>query len=100
MLERLSVEPLGLERAVQRRAQSPALGWFAAALVSAIRVYQWLLSPLLGPCCRFEPSCSRYTVLCIERGGPWRGLYWGLRRLLRCHPFSAGGHDPPPEVSA
>src|SRR5688572_14496307 len=79
--------------------RSPSLA-LSALLVLLIRIYQWLLAPLLGPCCRFEPSCSRYTISCIERGGPLRGLWWGLRRILRCHPFSAGGHDPPPEFSA
>jgi len=72
----------------------------AALLVALIRVYQWFLSPLFGASCRFEPSCSRYTIACIERGGPLRGSWWGLKRLCRCHPFCAGGHDPPPEFSA
>lgn len=69
-------------------------------LCLSIRVYQWLLSPLLGNCCRFEPSCSRYALLCIERLGPVRGSWLSLRRLLRCHPFCPGGHDPPPEVTS
>lgn len=70
------------------------------ALLLTIRVYQCLLSPLLGNCCRFEPSCSRYAQLCIERLGPLRGTWLGLLRLLRCHPFCPGGHDPPPEVTS
>jgi len=69
-------------------------------LCLSIRVYQYLLSPLLGNCCRFEPSCSRYALLCIERLGPVRGSWLSLRRLLRCHPFCPGGHDPPPEVTS
>jgi uncharacterized protein len=69
-------------------------------LCLSIRVYQCLLSPLLGNCCRFEPSCSRYAQLCIERLGPLRGSWLALRRLLRCHPFCPGGHDPPPEVTS
>ena len=121
MLERLSVEPransqcVGLARsrnsvtarlslAVTARlsfAATARLSFAAAAvLVLLIRAYQWFLAPLFGACCRFEPSCSRYTIACIERGGPLRGLWWGLRRLSRCHPFCAGGHDPPPEFSA
>jgi putative membrane protein insertion efficiency factor len=107
MLERLSVEPrANRERVAQYRepARSSAgtllASGFGALVVALIRVYQWLLAPLLGACCRFEPSCSRYTIACIERGGPVRGLWWGLRRLCRCHPFCAGGHDPPPEFSA
>jgi uncharacterized protein len=70
------------------------------ALCLTIRMYQLLISPLLGNCCRFEPSCSRYAQLCIERLGPVRGSWLALRRLLRCHPFCPGGHDPPPEVTS
>ena len=65
-------------------------------LMGMIRVYQWTLSPLLGPCCRFYPSCSCYTHEAIERHGVIRGLWLGVRRLLRCHPFVAGGYDPVP----
>jgi uncharacterized protein len=72
----------------------------ASLLIGLIRIYQWTLSPLLGGCCRFEPSCSRYSVLCIQRLGPFRGALFGLRRLLRCHPFCPGGHDPPPEMTS
>jgi putative membrane protein insertion efficiency factor len=61
-----------------------------------IRVYQWTVSPLLGPCCRFHPSCSCYTHEAIERHGAIRGLWLGARRLLRCHPFVEGGYDPVP----
>jgi uncharacterized protein len=65
-------------------------------LMGMIRVYQWTLSPLLGPCCRFHPSCSCYTHEAIERHGAVRGLWLGARRLLRCHPFVEGGYDPVP----
>jgi len=63
-------------------------------LMGMIRVYQWTLSPMLGPCCRFHPSCSCYTHEAIERHGAVRGLWLGARRLLRCHPFVEGGYDP------
>ena len=62
-----------------------------------IRLYQWTLSPLLGPRCRFYPSCSCYAHSAIERYGVLRGMWLALRRLLRCHPFSPGGYDPLPE---
>jgi putative membrane protein insertion efficiency factor len=65
-------------------------------LQAAIRAYQLTLSPLLGPACRFEPSCSRYASEAIERHGPWRGGVLAARRLLRCHPFRPGGYDPVP----
>ena len=62
-----------------------------------IRAYQLLVSPLLGPRCRFYPSCSCYTHTAIERYGAWRGMWLGLRRLLRCHPLNKGGYDPVPD---
>jgi hypothetical protein len=68
-------------------------------LLSLIRGYQRVLSPLLGSVCRFEPSCSRYTATCIERFGAARGSWLGLRRIARCHPFHPGGLDLPPDVT-
>lgn len=69
----------------------------AQALIFLIRVYQRLLSPLLGPRCRFHPSCSQYAAEAIERFGPWRGGWLALRRLSRCHPLHPGGIDPVPD---
>ena len=63
-----------------------------------IRGYQLTLSPLLGRQCRFLPTCSQYTLEAVQRFGALRGSWLGLRRLLRCHPFHAGGHDPVPET--
>jgi putative membrane protein insertion efficiency factor len=62
-----------------------------------IRGYQLAISPMLGPRCRFYPSCSCYAHAAIERYGIVRGGWLGLRRLLRCHPFNAGGYDPVPD---
>ncbi|MFT6914333.1 MAG: putative membrane protein insertion efficiency factor [Motiliproteus sp.] len=67
------------------------------ALLICIRGYQWLISPLLGNNCRYYPSCSSYCIEAIEMHGPVRGLYLGLRRLLRCHPFTRGGIDLVPD---
>lgn len=64
--------------------------------VLLIRAYQVAISPLLGPVCRFEPSCSRYAITCIENHGVLKGSVLALRRLGRCHPFHPGGYDPPP----
>ena len=68
----------------------------ARAIILLIRVYQWTLSPLMGNVCRFEPSCSRYTIECIRIHGAFTGIWLGFRRVLRCHPFNPGGYDPPP----
>jgi uncharacterized protein len=65
-------------------------------LILIVRFYQLTLSPLLGNVCRFEPSCSRYAVACLELHGAWRGSWLAVRRLARCHPFHPGGYDPPP----
>ena len=65
-------------------------------LIGAIRFYRRAISPLKPPVCRFEPTCSAYALEAIERHGPWRGSWLGLRRLLRCHPFCRGGYDPVP----
>ena len=66
-------------------------------LVWMIRGYQGMISPLLPPACRFEPSCSRYTATALGRHGLLRGLLLGSWRILRCNPLCAGGHDPVPE---
>ena len=67
-------------------------------ILAAIRVYWWTLSPLLGNVCRYHPSCSRYTAVCVERFGPVKGSWLGIKRVSRCHPWAEGGFDPPPEL--
>jgi putative membrane protein insertion efficiency factor len=61
-----------------------------------IKGYQYLIRPVLRPCCRFYPSCSQYAEDAISKYGVCQGILMALKRLLRCHPWSPGGHDPLP----
>ncbi|HYB63620.1 MAG TPA: membrane protein insertion efficiency factor YidD, partial [Steroidobacteraceae bacterium] len=63
---------------------------------AAIRFYQLALSPLVGPACRFYPSCSQYALEAVARFGVLRGGWLSILRLGRCHPFNPGGYDPVP----
>lgn len=66
-------------------------------LLAVLTGYRRLISPMLVPRCRFEPSCSAYAVAAIETHGAARGCWLALRRLLRCHPLHRGGYDPVPD---
>ena len=65
-------------------------------MIGLIKLYQWTLSPLLGQRCRFYPTCSQYAVESIQKYGAWRGAFYTIRRLSKCHPWHDGGHDPVP----
>ena len=65
------------------------------SLIALVRIYQLLLSPLIGPTCRFYPSCSAYFIASVQKYGTLRGTLRGIARICRCHPFHPGGHDPP-----
>jgi len=67
-------------------------------LIALVRGYRLLLSPWLGSQCRFEPTCSAYALAALQAHGAAGGSYLAARRLLRCHPWCAGGHDPVPST--
>ena len=67
-----------------------------AVLMALVRAYRLLLSPWLGSACRFTPTCSLYALEALERHGALGGSYLAACRVLRCHPWCAGGHDPVP----
>ena len=70
--------------------------FFNLILIVPIKIYQILISPLLGPSCRFTPTCSQYTIEAIQKYGPLKGGWLGFRRIIRCHPWGGCGHDPVP----
>jgi len=65
-------------------------------LIGFLRSYRLLISPLYGQVCRFHPTCSAYALGAVERHGAAKGSYLAARRLMRCHPWNAGGYDPVP----
>ncbi|WP_276309677.1 membrane protein insertion efficiency factor YidD [Salinicola acroporae] len=64
--------------------------------IGLIQLYRYGISPVIGPRCRFWPTCSNYALEAINLHGPWRGTWLAIRRLLKCHPFHPGGVDPVP----
>lgn len=73
------------------RAADRVASWGVVAVVMG---YRATLGPVMGGQCRFHPTCSQYMLDAVARYGAWRGVWLGLRRIARCHPWSAGGHDP------
>ena len=86
----VSVSPLAFVLA----AINAALAWL---MLAGIGFYRRFISPLIGPRCRFTPTCSAYGLEAIQRHGPWRGGWLTVKRLLRCHPFTPCGCDPVPD---
>jgi len=62
-----------------------------------VRFYQWCISPLIPSSCRYQPTCSAYMVDAINIHGPFKGVWLGLKRISRCHPWGGSGYDPVPE---
>ncbi|HCU58780.1 MAG TPA: membrane protein insertion efficiency factor YidD [Alphaproteobacteria bacterium] len=65
-------------------------------LIKLVRIYQKFLSPLCGGCCRYRPTCSEYMIEALKKHGVIKGLYLGIKRILRCHPWGGSGYDPVP----
>lgn len=65
-------------------------------LLSLIAAYRYAISPLMGPRCRFLPTCSEYAAEAVKRHGVWQGGWLATKRILRCHPWNPGGFDPVP----
>ena len=65
--------------------------------IGVIKFYQTVLSPMLGPTCRFHPSCSHYAIDAITEHGIIKGCWLSIKRILKCHPLNDGGYDPVPE---
>jgi len=72
----------------------PTLG--VEAVKGVIVLYRWLISPLLGPMCRFSPSCSSYALAALQKYGMLKGIWLSLTRVAKCHPWHPGGVDPLP----
>ena len=70
---------------------------FIAPVILAVRIYQWIISPLFPPSCRHTPTCSVYTIEALKEWGLLKGLYLGIRRVLSCRPGGSHGHDPVPK---
>lgn len=68
--------------------------WLQQIICLPIKLYQYLISPLIQPSCRYYPSCSNYALAAIKHYGIRKGLWMTVKRLLRCHPWSCGGYDP------
>ncbi|MBC7830233.1 MAG: membrane protein insertion efficiency factor YidD [Chitinophagaceae bacterium] len=64
--------------------------------IAIIKLYQWIISPILGPKCRFTPSCSNYALEALRKYGIFKGTWLTVKRISRCHPFGGHGYDPVP----
>ena len=71
--------------------------FFKYIFILPVRFYQLAISPLIGPSCRYDPTCSHYMIGAINEWGVFKGLYLGIKRILSCHPWGGHGFDPVPK---
>jgi putative membrane protein insertion efficiency factor len=64
--------------------------------IAIIKLYQWIISPILGPKCRFTPTCSNYALEALKKYGLFKGTWLAVKRIARCHPLGGHGYDPVP----
>ncbi|MGQ1947396.1 membrane protein insertion efficiency factor YidD [Geofilum sp. OHC36d9] len=65
-------------------------------LILPVKFYQYVISPMIGPSCRYTPTCSAYTIEALKKHGPIKGLWLSIKRILSCNPWGGSGHDPVP----
>jgi len=65
-------------------------------LIIPVKIYQYTISPMLGASCRYTPSCSAYSIEALKKHGPFKGLFFSIKRILSCNPWGGHGHDPVP----
>lgn len=69
-------------------------------VIFLVKIYQWIISPILPQSCRYTPTCSSYMIESVKVWGPFKGTYFGLKRIGSCHPWGGHGHDPVPKRDA
>lgn len=68
----------------------------SAPFIFLIKIYQWVISPILGPKCRYTPTCSHYAAEALKKYGPIKGIWLSIKRIAKCHPWGGSGYDPVP----
>ncbi|NVK65327.1 MAG: membrane protein insertion efficiency factor YidD [Flavobacteriales bacterium] len=66
-------------------------------VIFLVKIYQWIISPILPQSCRYTPTCSNYMIEAVKVWGPFKGTWLGLKRIASCHPWGGHGHDPVPK---
>ncbi|NMM46924.1 membrane protein insertion efficiency factor YidD [Marinigracilibium pacificum] len=69
---------------------------FSKLFIGLTYIYKGMISPFIPGACRYSPSCSTYMIKAVQTHGPWKGVWLGLKRISRCHPWGGSGHDPVP----